>query len=160
MIDLRNPQFVMKTRLAAYGALIFFSFFISIGISQSKSNTGDCILFYDGTKTGQNSNCDFTTAIAIILQLLFLLFRVVTLFLVLHGTVGTDHTLFSDTMEQAYVAIDFIAFVLTFAGASILSPGVGETCENMLTICSPNPNARCPNTHGTPNNAEDTSTTT
>ncbi|XP_005106359.1 transmembrane protein 179 isoform X2 [Aplysia californica] len=127
---LSNPNLVLRMRLVAYGVLIFFSFFIFVGVAVMKDEAGGCPLYIGSDRrAGPSSNCNYPMAIAIMFQLLFLLFRIATLLLLLLGKFTTDFVLFTDMMELAYVVTDFCAFFLTFIGACILSAGTNDTCD-------------------------------
>jgi len=144
---LSNTQMVLRIRIVCYGILIFFSFFIFVGVAVMKDKSpsaivGDasfCPLYYsveDGrANIGPASNCNFPLAIAIMWQLLFLLFRVGTLVLLMLGKFTSDFVLFSDMMEAAYVVTEFFGFFFTFIGACILSAGTNSTCDAVPGIC-------------------------
>jgi len=142
-----NPSVVIRLRIVVYAALVFFSFFIFIGVAVMKDTPwkvtqgisfSECPLYCELTSSGANfvwdcgsaSNCDFPMAIAIMFQLLFLLFRVGTLVLLLLGKLTSDFVLFQDMMEVAYIVTEFFGFFFTFIGACILSAGFNTSCDS------------------------------
>ncbi|XP_005106362.2 transmembrane protein 179 isoform X1 [Aplysia californica] len=130
---LSNPNLVLRMRLVAYGVLIFFSFFIFVGVAVMKGEAGFCILYLDVSgrlvEEPSDANCIFPVAISIIFQLCYSLSRMVMLFLLSLHKISTSFVLFTDMMELAYVVTDFCAFFLTFIGACILSAGTNDTCD-------------------------------
>ncbi|XP_035826407.1 uncharacterized protein LOC101853566 [Aplysia californica] len=70
----------------------------------------------------------FMLAGAVIFQLLFLLYRVVTLTLVLLNKLSTDDKLYSACgLRWLYVALDTLAFSLTTAAVSMVTAGIVKT---------------------------------
>ncbi|KAK3737903.1 hypothetical protein RRG08_028528 [Elysia crispata] len=132
ILDLLNEPLLLRLRIVTYAILIFFSFFIFIGAAVMKDEfEGKCPLYSDiaAGKDGKLSSCNYPMAIAIMFQLLYLLFRVAILILFFLGKFNKDMFFFSDVMELVFEIIDCIAFFLTFIGACILSAGHNSACD-------------------------------
>ncbi|XP_059157333.1 uncharacterized protein LOC131941811 [Physella acuta] len=125
LLDVVDLNFIILVRLAAYSVLVFFSFFIFVGVAVMKDNVGGfCPLYHPGPV----SNCNYAMAIAIIFQLFYTLYQIVVLLLLKFGKFTTEMFLFSNVMELVYFCIDVVAFILTFIAACILSAGHNDTC--------------------------------
>ncbi|RUS72325.1 hypothetical protein EGW08_019917 [Elysia chlorotica] len=132
ILDLLNEPLLLRLRIVTYAVLIFFSFFIFIGAAVMKDKFEFKCPLYSDVRTGQDgtvSSCNYPMAIAIIFQLLYLLFRVAILILFFLGKFNKDMFFFSDVMELVFEIIDCIAFFLTFIGACILSAGHNSACD-------------------------------
>jgi len=129
---LNNPDGVLRMRIVVYGLLFFFSFFIFVGVAVMKdeAHPWDCPLYIDNLiEQPPVSNCDFPLAIAIMFQLLYILFRLGTLLMLLIGKMTPDSMIFTDMMDFAWVVTDFFGFFFTFIGACLLSAGTNESCD-------------------------------
>ncbi|XP_055879767.1 uncharacterized protein LOC106059894 [Biomphalaria glabrata] len=125
LLDGLNINAVVLARLLSYAVLVFFSFFIFVGVAVMKDKyNGLCVLYIFGPV----SNCNYAMAIAIIFQLFYALYRIVILFLFKIGKFTTDMFLFSDLMELVHLGIDLVALFLTFIAACILSAGHNANC--------------------------------
>ncbi|CAG5132351.1 unnamed protein product [Candidula unifasciata] len=123
VLDMLTENLVVRLRLVVYCILVFFSFFIFVGIGVFKDNhLGLCLLYYSGY-AAPVSNCNYPMAIAIIFQLIYALARIVLLALLMLGKLTTEMFVFSNILELVYVLLDVIACILTFIGACILSAG-------------------------------------
>ncbi|BFZ06945.1 hypothetical protein BsWGS_09984 [Bradybaena similaris] len=134
LLDMFTENLVVRLRLLVYCILVFFSFFIFVGMAVFKDQYhGYCILY--GSVIA--SNCNYPMAIAIIFQLIYALARIVMLMLLFLGKLTTDMFVFSNILELVYVLLDVIACILTFIGACILSAGhnslYGGSCPNCNT---------------------------
>uniref|UniRef100_A0A0B7A400 MARVEL domain-containing protein n=1 Tax=Arion vulgaris TaxID=1028688 RepID=A0A0B7A400_9EUPU len=125
VLDMFTENLVTRLRLIVYAVLVFFSFFIFVGVAVLKDKWfGQCILYFDGGYIAPPvSNCNYPMAIAIMLQLIYTLFRIVSLLLLVLGKFTPEMFLFSNILELVYVLIDIAATILTFIGACILSAG-------------------------------------
>ncbi|GFO34691.1 hypothetical protein PoB_006119600 [Plakobranchus ocellatus] len=132
LLDMLNEPLLLRLRIVVYSILVFFSFFIFIGAAVMKDEfEGKCPLYsdYHARKDGKVSSCNYPMAIAIIFQLLYLLFRIAILLLFFMGKFNKDMFFFSDIMELVYEVVDCIAFFFTFIGACILSAGTNSACD-------------------------------
>ncbi|KAH9496138.1 hypothetical protein Btru_012143 [Bulinus truncatus] len=127
LLDGLNINTITLARLLSYAVLVFFSFFIFVGVAVMKDNlNGYCPLY----QRGPVSNCNYPMAIAIIFQLFYTLYRIVILFLFKIGKLTADMFLFSDLMDLVHLGIDLIGLFLIFIAACILSAGHNSTCTN------------------------------
>ncbi|CAL1547561.1 unnamed protein product [Lymnaea stagnalis] len=131
--DALNANTVLLLRLIIYGLLVFFSFFIFVGVAVMKDEVnGLCPLYHFGAV----SNCNYPMAIAIIFQLFYILYRIVIILLLKLGKLNTEMFLLSDIMELIYTCIDAVTLLFTFIGACILSAGHNDTCGDSSMFCT------------------------
>lgn len=119
-----------RLKLGLYGGLFFFSFFTIIAVPVTTNKLGGCLLYADKT-WGSDSNCNYCVAMAVIFQLLYALFRLVTLLLLVLGNLTADFMLFSDLFQLVYTGVDTVAWFLVFISACILSAGINSFCSDI-----------------------------
>jgi hypothetical protein len=141
--DMLTDGLVLRIRLIVYSQLIFFSFFIFIGVAVMKNNFfGECPLYIKQIKSISHykappiSNCNYPMAIAIIFQLLYILFRFAVLGLVVFGKLSQEDSAFNRMRDVFYVLTDVAAGILTFIGACILSAGMHANFYSFSDISS------------------------
>ena len=139
---LDGPSIVLRLRLVLYVLLILFSVFTVAGVTVVKETTmknsrhSFCPLYVDieDLRRGEfptGINCTYIIAIDILLQLLFLVFRLCCFILHECGKCSSTSLLFSNMVELFLVGVEFLGFVLTFAGACILSVGTETSCDHL-----------------------------
>ncbi|GFR59942.1 hypothetical protein ElyMa_000066700 [Elysia marginata] len=138
ILDILNEPLLLRLRIVTYSVLIFFSFFIFVGVAVMKDKFElKCPLYSDvqSLEDGAVSSCNYPMAISILFQLLYLLFRVAILLLFFLGKFNKDMFFFSDVMELVFEIVDCLAFFLTFIGACILSAGHNSACDGNKVYC-------------------------
>lgn len=129
-MDFVTEQNLIRLKVGLYGGLLFFSFFVIIAVPVTTNNITNnyCFLYMEFLDAGPASNCNYPVAMSVIFQLMYGLFRLVTLILLMLGILNHDFILFSDLFQLIYTAVDAVALFLTFIAACILSAGTNATC--------------------------------
>ncbi|XP_070181124.1 uncharacterized protein [Littorina saxatilis] len=117
-------------RIALYAALFIFAFFVVIPVPLT-TKIGGCFLFSDFSHFGPYSNCNYSLAMAVLLQMLYTTFRLVVLVLALLGRLTNRSLLLTDNVEMVYTALDTVSSLLILISACILSAGIGYTCSDV-----------------------------
>lgn len=125
--DALNDNTVLLLRLVIYGALVFFSFFIFVGVAVMKDEVNGLCPLYE---FGAVSNCNYPMAVAIIFQLFYTLYRIVIILLLKLGKLNTEMFILSSIMELIYTIIDAVTLLFIFIAACILSAGHNDTCSD------------------------------
>ncbi|CAL1547562.1 unnamed protein product [Lymnaea stagnalis] len=140
-LDLFDVTVVNLARLVTYSILVFFSFFIFVGVAVMKKEAyGNCPLYADGKAGfGPVSDCNYPMVIAILFQLLYTLYRIVLILLIKCGMqLGPFSTHFK-LVDLVHWGVDALGLLTTFISACILSAGHNYTCDRIGKVCGDRP---------------------
>lgn len=130
-MNLVTEQNVIRVKMALFGGLFIFGFFVIIAVPVTTNKLDYCPLYFDWSKgrRGPDSNCGYVIAMAVIFQLFYTIYRLVIFLLLMLGRFPQEFFLVGDLFELIYTAIDTAALFLTFIAACILSAGINATCN-------------------------------
>lgn len=132
MSDRLTVPVLVKIRCLLYASLIFFSFFIFVGIGSMMSQVGFCPLngsYYKGYWTYYSGSCYFALIVSVVCQLIYCIYRLISTFLLQLGILGNQSFIYGPKCQVTYVVFEMTVTLLIFISACTLSAGVNTTCH-------------------------------